>query len=95
MTPAGLLVDAALGVMALELLLVIIVRARTGGGPHPLDVGASLLAGGALLVALLFALQGRSWPAVPICLLVSLGGHVWDLRRRSRTAGRPRDRDDD
>ncbi len=95
MTPAGLLVDVALGFMALELLLVIIVRARTGRGPHPLDLCASLLAGGALLVALQFALRGQPWPGVAVCLLVSLGGHAWDLQRRWRSNRRPRDLKDD
>ena len=86
MTPAGLLVDVALAVMALELLLVIIIRATTRKAPHPLDIAASLLAGGALLVGLRFALQGKPWPAVAICLLVSLAGHAWDLWRRYRAA---------
>jgi hypothetical protein len=81
---AGLLVDVALAFMALELLLVIIVHRRTGRGPQPLDICASLVAGGALLVALQFALRGQPWPGVAVCLLVSLGGHVWDLWRRWR-----------
>jgi len=81
---AGLLVDVALAFMALELLLVIIVHRRTGRGPQPLDICASLVAGGALLVALQLALRGQPWPGVAVCLLVSLGGHVWDLWRRWR-----------
>ena len=77
--------------MALELLLVIIVRARKAQGPDPLDICASLLAGAALLLALQFALNGQPWPGVPICLLVSLGAHAWDLRRRWRNARAPQD----
>jgi len=84
LNPASLLVDVALGVMVLELLVVILVRGRNGRGPDPLDITASLTAGGALLIGLHFSLAGRAWPAVALCLLVSLAGHLWDLRRRWR-----------
>ena len=78
----GLVIDGILALMILELMVLILIRKRTGHGLHPLDLAVSLSAGAALLMAVRAALDGAAWPQVALWLVVALGGHVWDLKRR-------------
>ena len=68
--------------MVLEGIVLILVRKKTSRDMTPLDVAVSLGAGAALLLALRDALRGVAWPIIAIWLIVALGCHLWDLKRR-------------
>lgn len=81
---SGRVADLVLGVMALEALLLLWRRRRTGQGPTPVDLLAMLGAGAALVLALRLALTGAPWPALAACLMAGGAFHVLDLVRRSK-----------
>jgi len=88
----GRAVDLALGVMALEFLALLLVRlgglarlGRRAGPRHPsslVDLGATLAAGAALLLALRAALRGAAWQVIALWLIVGFLAHLIDLWRR-------------
>jgi hypothetical protein len=78
------IVDVIVGFMLLELMVLIIVRKKSGKGIATLDLAASLAAGLSLLMALRAALLHDSWMTMAAWLLLALFAHVADLARRWR-----------
>jgi hypothetical protein len=81
---SGRIVDAILGFMVAEAVVLAWLYRRTGRGIAPLDLVVSLLAGVFLLLALRAALVGAAWPTVALWLAAALVAHVADLARRWR-----------
>jgi len=81
---SGRIVDLIIGFMLLELMLLIIVRRKTGRGIGTLDLLISLAAGFSLLMALRASLLQGSWMTMAAWLLLALCAHVADLARRWR-----------
>ena len=79
---SGRIVDLILGFMLLEWIVLARRRSRAGRGLGPLEVGVSLLAGAALLLALRSALRGADWRQIACLLLLALAAHAWDFSRR-------------
>jgi hypothetical protein len=82
----GRIIDLILLLVLGEVMVLILIRKRTGMGLKPLDLILSLLAGVALLFALRAALRGLAWPVVALFLFLSLLAHLMDLSRRWWTA---------
>jgi len=82
----GRIIDFILLLVLAEVMILIIIRKKTGRGLKPLDLTLSLLAGVALLFALRAALRGLAWPIVALFLFLSLLAHLTDLGRRWWTA---------
>ncbi len=80
---SGRAIDFVLVVVALEVLVLLIFRERTGFSP--LDLVAQLLAGAMLLLALRFALMGAAWWWTALALSASFPAHLFDLLRRVQT----------
>jgi len=78
----GRIVDAILGLMLLELMVLIIVRKKTGRGLSTGQLVVGLAAGAALLLALRAALAGQPWQGVALWLIVALAAHMLDLKLR-------------
>jgi len=78
----GRIVDVILALMALELIVLIIVRKKTTRGLTTAQLTVSLAAGAALLLALRAALTGRPWQSVALWLIVALAAHALDLKLR-------------
>ena len=78
-------VDVVLALVALEALVLVVYRRRTGRGIATGELLANLGAGAALLLALRLALDDAPWPALAGALLLSLLAHVTDLARRWRS----------
>jgi hypothetical protein len=78
----GRIVDVILAFMVLELIVLIIVRKKTGRGLTTGKLMVSLAAGAALLLALRSALAGQRWQSVAPWLIVALAAHVLDLKLR-------------
>jgi hypothetical protein len=85
---SGMVVDLALALIALEAIFVAAYRRRTRRGVPVTDLLASLAAGACLLLALRFALTGKSWVWVSVALTSSLVGHGVDLWQRWRKSVR-------
>ena len=83
----GTLVDVAIAAIALEALLLVAYRRRTGRGLPLIDVLGQLLAGLILLVAVRLAVTGAPTDLVLFALALSFPAHVFDLVRRFRSAG--------
>jgi len=79
---SGAIVDLILAFMALELIVLIIVRKKSVPALHIADVLASLAAGAALLLVLRSVMRGKPWEISAFWLVVALLCHLWDLRRR-------------
>ncbi len=80
----GILIDFAIAVIALEMIVLLVWRARAKGGMRPLDVVGQLLAGAILLIALRASIAGASIWALYVLLSLSLPAHAFDLIRRLR-----------
>lgn len=81
-------VDWVLGFVALEALLLLVLRARSGRGLAPREIVAVLLPGVFLMLALRAALAGPSAMAIAGWMLAALLSHLVDLALRWRAAGR-------
>lgn len=79
---SGRAVDLVVGFMALEALVLVIYRRRTGRGLEPVALAGMLLPGLLMLLALRAALTGAAWPWIAGWLLASLAAHLLDLRSR-------------
>ena len=85
---------AIVALIAIEGLVLVTWRARTGVGPPIVTVIANLLAGASLLIAMRAALTGASIQAICGYLALAGAAHVADLAGRWRAAvavspGRP------
>lgn len=78
----GRIVDLIVALMLLELGVLIVVRARTRRGIHPIELAVSLAAGMALLLALRSALVGFSWQHTAMWLVLALMAHLLYLKFR-------------
>ena len=84
----GRVVDVILVALALECALLVLLTRL--GKRRQLDWAGwlpNVVAGGALLVALRFALADASWTWIAAALGLALLGHVADLRQRLVAAG--------
>ncbi len=81
---SGRIIDAIIGLTALEWVALAAYYRRTGHGVAGPLLAGNLLAGGCLLLALRFALTGAGWWSVAACLAGSLLAHLLDLRQRWR-----------
>jgi hypothetical protein len=72
-----------IGLMLVELAVLTLVHRSTGRGVPPLELAASLGAGGALVLALRAALVGSSWPHPAMWLILALIAHVLYVTVRS------------
>ena len=79
-------VDAIVALVALEAVLLILWRTRTGGGLSVVGIVANLSSGAALLLCLRMALAGRAFPSVLALLSIALIAHVADLASRWQAA---------
>jgi hypothetical protein len=82
----GRIIDFILLLVFGELMVLILIRKKTGRGLKAIDLMLNLLAGVALLFALRAALRGLAWPVVAMFLFLSLLAHLTDLGRRWWTA---------
>jgi len=82
---SGRIVGFILAFMALEAVVLIVYRRRTGRGVAPGELVPNLLAGVFLLLALGGALSGAWWGWIALALAASLAAHLADLRRRARS----------
>jgi hypothetical protein len=78
----GSAIDAIVALVAIECLVLVAWRVRTGGGPPIPTTVANLLAGACLLLAAREALTGASAGAIAACLAFSLVAHLADLAGR-------------
>ena len=81
----GHIVDLILAFMALEAVVLILYRRKTGFGIVPSDLLSNLLAGIFLLLALRCALVQAGWGWIALCLGLALFGHLADLKGRWRS----------
>jgi hypothetical protein len=80
----GILIDFAIALIGLEMIALLLWRARAKGGMRPLDVMGQLLAGAILLIALRASIAGASIWTLYALLALSLPAHAFDLIRRLR-----------
>jgi hypothetical protein len=78
-----------LAFMAVELIVLILVRKKMRVQLQPLELIVGVSAGAALLLALREALREAAWPRVAIWLIVALACHMWDLKLRLATRRTP------
>jgi hypothetical protein len=79
---SGLIVDGVIGFMAIEWIVLILVRNQGRPVFKPGALLVTLGAGAGLLLALRAALRGGPTPIVALWLVVALGFHVADLAMR-------------
>jgi hypothetical protein len=85
---SGRAIDVALGVVALEVALLLVMRGRKGF-LAPADLLGQLLAGALLLLAVRCALTGGDYRWTAGLLAASFPAHLFDLYRRTRVAAPP------
>ncbi|KAB7782574.1 MULTISPECIES: hypothetical protein [Methylorubrum] len=81
---SGRIVDAILVLVALEVLVLLGLRARLGRGPAPGALLSNLASGAALMLAVRAALTGASWSAVAAWLSAALAAHLTEMALRFR-----------
>lgn len=79
-----LLVDIVLAIVALEAVVLVAIRWRSGTGIALRPLLANLAAGAALLVAVRAALAGAAWPWLGACLAAAGLAHAVDTALRWR-----------
>jgi hypothetical protein len=87
------IVDAIIALVAVEAVVLVVWRARTGGGLPVTETLANLSSGAALLLALRMAVTDSLSAYIPTVLLAALVAHVVDLACRweaSRNVSNPR-----
>jgi hypothetical protein len=90
--PDAWIVDAIIALVAVEGIVLVLWRVRTGGGLTVAETLANLSSGAALLLALRMAITGGLSASVLTLLSVALIAHVADLASRWKrgSARRPR-----
>lgn len=78
----GRAIDWILGLVIVEGVALVALRALAGRGPATLPLLGNLLSGAFLLVALRNALAGGSPAIIGLCLIASLVAHIADLAGR-------------
>jgi hypothetical protein len=86
---SGRIVDLILLFMAVEGLLLVLAKSRTGVGLSLRGAVSVLMPGLGLLLALRAALAGQDWTIVALFLFASLVAHIADLRLRMSTSSDP------
>ncbi|WP_232628962.1 hypothetical protein [Methylobacterium sp. Leaf118] len=81
---SGRIVDVIVGLVVLEALLLLALRARSGRGPSPGALLSNLAAGAALMLGLRAALTGAEWPVVAAWLIAALLAHLTEMAIRFR-----------
>ncbi len=83
---SGRIADIALGVMAVEAVILYALMAYIGRGVRYRAILANLAAGACLVVAVRLALVGANWKWIAVALVASLLAHSLDLMMRLRFA---------
>jgi hypothetical protein len=78
------IVDAALAITALEVIVLLVHRRRTGRGIAAPAVLANVGAGLFLMLAVRVALTDAAWPWLAACLVAAGAAHAVDLSMRWR-----------
>lgn len=86
---SGRIVDIMLAFVAVEVVLMLVYRRRTGRGIAPTPLLLNVGAGGSLMLALRAVLAGAGWPWVAACLVGALVFHIADLAQRWNAAPTP------
>jgi hypothetical protein len=81
---SGVIVEGILGLMLLEGIVLLLLRASRRRGLTSLEVLSTLGAGAALMLALRAALIGAGWPMIAAWLLAALIAHGSDMALRWR-----------
>lgn len=79
---SGRIVDIMLALVALEVVVLLLVRRRHGAVAPLTPLLANVGAGVALMVALRFALTDSTWLSISVCLLAALVFHGADVALR-------------
>jgi len=82
---SGHLVDLILVFMMLEVIALMVYRARSNRGMALLDILLALIPGAFLLLALRAALTGMPWIWIALALTAALPSHLLDIARRSQS----------
>jgi hypothetical protein len=83
---SGRAIDVALLCIAVEVVLLLVIRQRTSRGLRPLDLFGQLLAGALLLLGVRCAVTGADYRWTAACLMASFPAHIFDLMRRWRAS---------
>lgn len=85
---SGRIVDIMLAFVLAEIVLLLLIRRRTGNGIAPVALLTNIGAGGSLMLALRADLTGAGWIWIAGFLVAALVFHVADLALRwQRVAG--------
>jgi hypothetical protein len=79
---SGRIVDCILAIMAVETIVLILVRKQGWLRMRLPDLLVNIGAGAALLLALRTALRGGGWQAMALWLLIALAFHAGELTLR-------------
>jgi hypothetical protein len=79
---SGRIVDCILVFMAVETMVLILIRKQDWLRLRLPDLLVNIGAGAALLMALRAALRGEAWQAMALWLLLALGFHLGELTLR-------------
>jgi hypothetical protein len=86
---SGRIVDCILAFMAVEIIVLILLRKQGWLHAQLLDLVVNMGAGAALLLALRVALHGGAWQAIALWLSIALGFHAGELTVRWSTRRPP------
>jgi hypothetical protein len=78
----GSIIDLVLALVALEALLLLAHRYRTGRGIPALPLLANLAAGGCLMLAIRSALLDHGWGWIGVFMALALLAHLLDFGSR-------------
>ena len=79
---SGRIVDVMLVFVVLEIVVVLTIRQRRGGGVPSLPLLINIGAGGSLMLALRVSLTGGGWHLLAAFLVAALVFHVLDISLR-------------
>ena len=81
---SGRIIDVILALVFVEAAALALFLIKTGRGIAIGQLASNLVAGGALMLALRFALVGAWWGYISAAMLVALLAHVVELAQRWR-----------